>query len=57
MRRLLELFSEAIKRPDGSDWYTDRGLLLPTRLDGPDGELNADLLGECQGRLGAAFFC
>src|SRR5262245_48847740 len=36
------IFVEPIKRPDGRDWYTDRGLLLRTRLGGPDGEVLAD---------------
>jgi hypothetical protein len=47
------IWIEPVNRPDGRDWYTDRGLLLRTRLDGPDRELKADLVGECQGRLGA----
>jgi hypothetical protein len=33
------IWIEAIKRSDGRNWYTDRILLLRTRLDGPDGEL------------------
>jgi hypothetical protein len=36
------IWIEAVKRPDGSDWYTDRGLLLQTRLGGPDGEVLCD---------------
>jgi hypothetical protein len=28
------IFIEPVKRPDGRDWYTDRGLLLRTRLGG-----------------------
>jgi hypothetical protein len=30
---------DAVKRPDGRDWYTDRGLLLRTRRGGPHGEI------------------
>jgi hypothetical protein len=36
------IWIEPIKRPDGRDWYTDRGLLLRTRLGGPDGEILCD---------------
>src|SRR5262245_30403365 len=36
------IFIEPVKRPDGRDWYTDRGLLLRTRLGGPDGEILCD---------------
>src|SRR5262245_45265442 len=36
------IFVEPIKRPDGRDWDTDRGLLLRTRLGGPDGEVLCD---------------
>jgi hypothetical protein len=32
----------AFKRPSDRDWYTDRGLLLGTRLGGPDGEIVRD---------------
>jgi hypothetical protein len=33
---------EPVKRPDGRNWYTDRGLLLRTRLGGPEGEILCD---------------
>jgi hypothetical protein len=33
------IWIEPVKRPDGRDWYTDRGLLLRTRLGSPDGEV------------------
>src|SRR5690349_13953733 len=36
------IWIEAVKRPDGRRWYTDRGLLLRTRLGGPDGEVLCD---------------
>jgi hypothetical protein len=36
------IWIEPVKRPDGRDWYTDRGLLLRTRLGAPDGEILAD---------------
>jgi hypothetical protein len=36
------IWIEAVKRPDGRDWYTDRGLLLRTRLGGRDGEVLCD---------------
>jgi len=38
----MRIWIEAVKRPDGRNWYTDRGLLLRTRLGGPDGEVIAD---------------
>jgi hypothetical protein len=31
-----------VKRPDGRNWYTQRGLLLRTRLGGPDGGIICD---------------
>jgi len=37
-----QIWIEPVKRPDGRDWYTDRGLLLRTRLGGPDGEILVD---------------
>jgi hypothetical protein len=36
------IWIEPVKRPDGRDWYTDRGFLLRTRLGGPDGEILVD---------------
>jgi hypothetical protein len=33
------IWIEVVKPPDGRNWYTDRGLLLRTRLGGPDGEI------------------
>jgi hypothetical protein len=36
------IFIAPVKRPDGRDWYTDRGLLMRTRLGGPDGEVLCD---------------
>jgi hypothetical protein len=37
------IWIEPVKRPDGRNWYTDRnGLLLLTRLGGPDGEVICD---------------
>ena len=37
------IWIEPVKRPDGRYWYSERwGLLLRTRLDGPDGELLCD---------------
>lgn len=36
------IWIEPVKRPDGSKRYTDRGLLLRTRLGGPDGEIICD---------------
>jgi hypothetical protein len=36
------IWIEPIKRPDGRNWYTDRGLLMRTRLGGPDGEVLCD---------------
>jgi hypothetical protein len=36
------IWIEPIRRPDGRNWYTDRGLLLRTRLGGPDGEILCD---------------
>jgi hypothetical protein len=36
------IWIEPVKRPDGRDWYTDRGLLLRTRLGGPHGEILCD---------------
>jgi hypothetical protein len=36
------IWIEPVKRPDGRNWYTDRGLLLRTRLGGPDGEILRD---------------
>jgi len=39
---MTRIWIEPVKRPDGRDWYTDRGLLLRTRLGGPDGEILAD---------------
>jgi hypothetical protein len=36
------IWIEPVKRPDGRNWYSDRGLLLRTRLDGPDGEILRD---------------
>jgi hypothetical protein len=37
-----QIWIEPVKRPDGRDWYTDRGLLLRTRLGSPDGEILRD---------------
>ena len=31
-----------VERPDGRNWYTDRGRLFRTRLEGPDGEVLCD---------------
>jgi hypothetical protein len=39
---VLQLQDTAFKRPSDRDWYTDRGLLLGTRLGGPDGEIVRD---------------
>jgi hypothetical protein len=36
------IWIEPVKRPDGSKRYTDRGLLLRTRLGGPEGEFICD---------------
>jgi hypothetical protein len=36
------IWIEPVKRPDGRNWYTDRGLLLRTHLGGPDGEVLCD---------------
>ena len=36
------IWIEPVKRADGSNRYTDRGLLLRTRLGGPDGEVLCD---------------
>jgi hypothetical protein len=36
------IWIEAIKRPDGRNWYTDRGLLLRARLGGAHGEILCD---------------
>jgi hypothetical protein len=36
------IWIEPVKRPDGRNWYSDRGLLLRTRLGGPDGEILCD---------------
>jgi hypothetical protein len=36
------IWIEPVKRPDGRNWYSDRGLLLRTRLGGPDGEVLCD---------------
>jgi hypothetical protein len=36
------IWIEPVKRPDGRNCYTDRGLLLRTRLGGPDGEILCD---------------
>jgi hypothetical protein len=36
------IWIEPVKRPDGRNWYTDRGLLLRTRFGGPDGEVLCD---------------
>jgi hypothetical protein len=37
------IWIEPVKRPDGRNWYTERlGLLLRTRLGGPDGEILCD---------------
>ena len=36
------IWIEPVKRPDGRDWYTDRGLLLRTRLGGAYGEVLCD---------------
>jgi len=37
-----QIWIEPVKRRDGSDWYTDRGLLLRTRLGAPAGEIICD---------------
>ncbi len=38
-----QIWIEPVKRPDGRNWYSERwGLLLRTRLDGPDGEILCD---------------
>src|SRR5262245_14757937 len=39
---VTRIWIEPVTRPDGRDWYTDRGLLLRARLGGPDGEVVAD---------------
>ena len=39
---MTRIWIEPVKRPDGRDWYTDRGLVLRTRFGGPDGEILAD---------------
>jgi hypothetical protein len=36
------IWIEPVKRPDGRNWYTDRGLLLRSRLGGPEGEILCD---------------
>src|SRR5689334_3157200 len=36
------IWIEPVKRPDGRNWYTDRGLLMRTRLGAPDGEVLCD---------------
>jgi hypothetical protein len=36
------IWIEPVKRPDGRNLYTDRGLLLRTRLGGPDGEIRCN---------------
>ena len=37
------IWIEPVKRPDGRNWYSERwGLLLRTRLGGPDGEILCD---------------
>jgi hypothetical protein len=37
------IWIEPVKRPDGRNWYSEHnGLLLRTRLDGPDGEILCD---------------
>ena len=37
------IWIEPVKRPDGRNWYTERwGLLMRTRLGGPDGEILCD---------------
>jgi hypothetical protein len=38
----VKCWIEAVKRPDGRNWHTDCGLLLRTRLGGPDGEALCD---------------
>jgi hypothetical protein len=37
-----QIWIEPVKRPDGRAWYTDRGLLLRSRLGGPDGQILCD---------------
>jgi hypothetical protein len=39
------IWIEPVKRPDGMNRYTDRGLLLCTRLGGPYGEIICDVCG------------
>jgi hypothetical protein len=39
---MILIWIEPVNRVDGSNWYTDRGLLLRTRLGGPDGEILCD---------------
>ena len=36
------IWIEPVKRPDGRNWYTDRGLLWRSRLGGPEGEILCD---------------
>jgi hypothetical protein len=37
-----QIWVEPVKRPDGRNRYTDRGLLLRSRLGGPDGDILCD---------------
>ena len=37
-----QIWIEPVKRPDGRAWYTDRGLLLRSRLGGREGEILSD---------------
>src|SRR5947208_17100053 len=40
---ITQIWIEPVKRPDGRNWYTrQNGLLLRTRLGGPDGEVLFD---------------
>jgi hypothetical protein len=36
------IWIEPVKRPDGRNWYTDRGLLFRSRLGDPEGEILCD---------------
>jgi hypothetical protein len=43
MKAVTIIWIEPVKRSDGSNWYSGRnGLLLRTRLGGPDGEIICD---------------
>jgi hypothetical protein len=45
---VTRVWIEPVKRPDGRDWYTDRGLPLRTRLGGPEGEILCDRVHNAQ---------